>query len=418
MRHDENSFFFDRPAMLSRRTILLSGSALASLPGLALADSDGWYKHPEPTPAMFNGLCWQGSALARTLFHRQLLAWMATQGINPVLLDIQDHGDHHQALLRIASDEVGTLNLRERPRLWLGHDSLPKPVPGIGSPLSVPTPVVSLKEIFFALTHPGRSTVLAPEFAQFSTLLAHMQQRQATALWAQRVGWNWPDGDDSSWNHKFWNKGTPHSRETTYHAYRDAMVNPQKYAIGCYTAAKIALGMGLLDHAYRLQPNVALQRRTLTALWLNNDPLVGIEPSDLWSFEPGYDRAAPIVPGKTHSAVMVDQPRHMVPGDWVYFFNTDPVSYAKTGYEGSNAIYLGGGRFSDYYNDHGYSYGFEEKLDDVYQWRNQVFSRSRHFERAKVLSKEELLALEQSPDKGGVLLPWRLGPRLQLALSV
>lgn len=403
--------------MLSRRNLLLSGSALASLPGFALASSDHWYSQHKPTASSLDGLCWQGSAQARILFHRQLLAWMATQGIASTLLDIQDHGDHHQALLRIAPGEVGTLNLRERPRLWIGHDSLPKPVPGIGSPLSVPTPVVSLKEIFFALVHPGRSTVLAPEFATFSTLLTHMQQRQATALWAQRVGWNWPDGSDSVWNHKFWNKGTPHSRETTYHAYRDAMVNPQKYAIGCYTAAKIALGMGLLDHAYRLQPNAGLQRRTLSALWLNNDPLVGIEPSDLWSFEPGYDRAAPTIPGKTHGALVVDHPRHMVPGDWIYIFNTDPASYAKTGYEGSNAIYLGGGRFSDYYNDHGYSYAFEEKLDDVYQWRNQVFSRRRHFERAQVLSSEQLSGLERSPEQGGLLLPWRAFPHLHLATS-
>lgn len=259
--------------------------------------------------------------------------------------------------------------------------------------------------------------MLRAEHAHFNTFLTHMQQRQSTVLWAQRIGWRWPDGEDSRWNNALWDKGTPRSRALTYKAYLDALVNPQKYAVGCYTAAKLTLGLGLLDHAYRLHPNPTLQRRTLAALWLNQDPLVGIEPSSIWSFEPSYDSAAPVLPGKTHAAQWVDHPRHMIPGDWMYVFNTDPVTYAKTGYEGSNAIYLGGGRFSDYYNDHGYSYAFEEKLDDVYQWRNQVFSRQRHFDRAQVLSKAQLAALERTPAKGGLLLDWRVGPRMELAVS-
>lgn len=426
MGGDSTHFSFFQDTMLSRRNLLLSsGSSLASFaglaafPGLAHADSEHWKNNldgAETHKASLDGLCWSGTSEQRTLFERLLAAWMATQGLNASLLDIRDHGTHHQALLRTLPEEVGTLNLRERPRLWLGHDILPKPVPGIGSPLSVPTPVVSLKEIFLAFAHPGRATMLLPEHATFATFLAHMQQRQSTALWAQRIGFHWPDGDDSRWNAVHWNKGTPKTRAGTYAAYLDALVNPQKYAVGCYTAAKLALGLGLLDHAYRLNPSAAQQRRTLSALWLNQDPLVGIEPSDIWSFEPGFSSAAPSLPGKTHDALRVDQPRHMIPGDWLYIFNTDAATYAKTGYEGSNAIYLGGGRFSDYYNDHGFSYAFEEKLDDVYQWRNQVFSRQRDFANAKVLTPAQLKALERSPSEGGLLLPWRVSPKMALAM--
>lgn len=404
---------------MHRRLFLSSASSLAlsGLPFAAHADSDGWFQHKHNANLSLEGLCWSGPTQQRLVFEHELRAWMARQGIADHLLTIFDHKSHHQAILHIMDGEEGTLDLRSRPRLWLGQDTLPKPVPGIGSPLSVPTPVVSLKEIFLAFAHIGRATMLRPEHAHFKTFLTHMQQRQSTALWAQRIVWHWPDGGYSRWNPTFWDKGTPRSRAGTYKAYLDALVNPQKYAIGCYTAAKLTLGLGLLDNAYRLNPNRALQRRTLSALWLNQDPLVGIEPSSIWSFEPGYDSAAPVLPGKTHVAQWVDHPRHMVPGDWVYIFNTDPTTYAKTGYEGSNAIYLGGGRFSDYYNDHGYSYAFEEKLDDVYQWRNEVFSRRRHFDRAQVLSKSQLAALENTPTKGGLLLDWRVGPRMELATT-
>lgn len=410
-----NRLYFNWMTMISRRQLLLSAS---TIPGAVLASTAPPSAAHLPSPASsLDGLCWQGSSHSRALFEHFLRKWLTENSIREDLLTITSHPFHTQALLTLFHGEVGTLDLHHRPRLWLGHDVLDKPIPRtLETP--IPTTVVSIKEIFLAFISPGRATMLCPEHAQFSTFLTHMEQRQSTALWAQRIGWDWPDGEKAGWNKKYWNRGTPWTKESTYHAYLDAHVHPEKYAIGCYTAAKLAMGMGLLDYAYRLKPDHTLQRRTLDALWLNNDPLVGVEPSDVWYFEPGYDSAALVRPGTTHTYQNATHPRHMIPGDWVYFFNTDPITYDKTGYEGSNAIYLGHGRFSDYYNDHGFSYGFEEKLDDVYQWRNGVFSRSRHFEKSQILSSYQLSQLEKTPEQGGVLLPWRVFPKMELARGI
>ena len=105
-------------------------------------------------------------------------------------------------------------------------------------------------------------------------------------------------------------------------------------------------------------------------------------------------------------------PGHFVPGDWAYFLNTDPITYEKTGYEGSNAIYLGGNRFDDFYNDHDHSYTYEEKLDEVYQWRHEVFSRSRDADKVRPLTPKQLQDLSRSPSNGGLQLDYRVSPRL------
>lgn len=60
------------------------------------------------------------------------------------------------------------------------------------------------------------------------------------------------------------------------------------------------------------------------------------------------------------------------------------------------------------YNEHFYT--FEQRLDEVYQWRNHVFSRSRHFDKAQVLSKGDLVKLSGTQAQGGFVLPLRAVP--------
>jgi hypothetical protein len=102
---------------------------------------------------------------------------------------------------------------------------------------------------------------------------------------------------------------------------------------------------------------------------------------------------------------------NFIPGDWIYLLNTDAKSYQKTGYEGSNAIYLGMGKFSDYYNDHEHSFSFQQKSNEVYQWRNGVFSRSRDAAKVRPLTADDYERLRKSPGDGGILLAHRLVPR-------
>ncbi len=144
----------------------------------------------------------------------------------------------------------------------------------------------------------------------------------------------------------------------------------------------------------------------------DGDPLVGVEPPAVWDFEKDFGPATRLQPGKLLRLVRGVPPRHFVPGDWAYLLNTDPVTYEKTGYEGSNAIYLGRGRFDDYYDDHNHSYTFDEKLDEVYQWRNGVFSRSRDAALVRPLSAEDYERLSRTPAQGGLLLDLRLEPYL------
>jgi hypothetical protein len=105
-------------------------------------------------------------------------------------------------------------------------------------------------------------------------------------------------------------------------------------------------------------------------------------------------------------------PDSFIPGDWVYFLNTDPKTAQKTGYEGSNSIYMGRGRFDDYYNDNNHFYTYKEKIQEVYQWRNRVFSRSRDIARIQPLSAEEIARLSVDPKNGGLLVSYRATPIL------
>jgi hypothetical protein len=86
------------------------------------------------------------------------------------------------------------------------------------------------------------------------------------------------------------------------------------------------------------------------------------------------------------------------------------VTYEKTGYEGSNAIYLGRGKFDDYYNDNNHHYTYKDKLSEVYQWRHKVFSRERDVAKIHPLSASEIKELALTPELGGIQLSYRLSP--------
>ena len=68
-------------------------------------------------------------------------------------------------------------------------------------------------------------------------------------------------------------------------------------------------------------------------------------------------------------------------------------------------------RFDDYYDDNNHSYTYEQKLDEVYQWRNGVFSRMRDANKIKRLTAAEQLLLGNTPDSGGLQLDIRAVPR-------
>lgn len=299
--------------------------------------------------------------------------------------------------------QMPTLDFSRQPELGLRDEMVPLPKGPQGELVKVQT--VSRKEIALALMHPGRHTQSPCDLDE---LKDHIGIRQNLVAWAEKLSWQWPEGEPAQWNPKYWNRGTPTT--STLEAFYDAFRQQELYSIGCYTATKIVAVQGVLDYYARVRPNVARLGQVLTRLEADKDPLVGIEPAVMWRFEADYDPQDNDKPGKLLRLVHDVQPLNFIPGDWAYILNTDPVSYERTGYEGSNAIYLGRDLFDDYYHDHSHAYSYRKKLHEVYQWRNGVFSRNRDGHKVTPLSEVEILKLSQSPQEGGLVMPYRAVP--------
>jgi hypothetical protein len=194
-------------------------------------------------------------------------------------------------------------------------------------------------------------------------------------------------------------------------AFGDALKNQAKYSIGCYTATKIVIAYGVLDYYRRIRKDPVKTRLVEARPNDDGDPLVNVEPGEMWSFEQDFDPGDLDRPGKLVQVQRGVASRNFVPGDWVYLLNSDPVSSQKTGYEGSNAIYLGRNKFDDYYNDHRHAYTYQQKLDEVHQWRNGVFNRSRDAAKIQVLSGDDLDRLGRVPAEGGLVMGFRVIPQ-------
>jgi hypothetical protein len=202
------------------------------------------------------------------------------------------------------------------------------------------------------------------------------------------------------------------ARQVLSKALLDAFTNQHSYAIGCYTASKMVTLQGVVDFYQRVRGVKALSELVDGRVWADADPLVNIEPGDTWSFEEDFDPLEKGRPGKLVKMQADVAAKNFVPGDWAYMVNTDAGTHHKTGYEGSNALYLGRNLFDDYYDDHRHAYTYTEKLDEVYQWRNGVFSRSRDAAKLKPLSKQAFEQMGLTPEQGGMVMGYRLVPYL------
>lgn len=303
--------------------------------------------------------------------------------------------------------DTNTLNLKDRPELGIQDDVVTLPAKH-GVIISIKT--VSKKEIVLAMLQHGRLTKLKGAACDIDALKDHVAIRQNTVAWVEHLVWNWPDGDYARWNKKYWHKGTPKPGVALHDAFNDVFWNPDKYAVGCYTATKLVIVQSVLDYYRRIKNSPAQLQLVEQRLLHDQDPLVGIEPAKMWDFEKDFDPQDELRPGKFLKIKQDVMPMNFVPGDWVYFLNTDPVSYEKTGYEGSNAIYMGRNKFDDYYNDNNHSYTYKQKLDEVYQWRHGVFSRSRDFEKIKPITQQDIERLSKNPAEGGLLKSIRVSP--------
>lgn len=294
----------------------------------------------------------------------------------------------------------GTLFLAWQPQWALQDDTLTVPAGGGKSRL---LRTVSQKEIVLALLSPGRLTRFSGPACDAQALIDHVAVRQNIVLWTELLSWQWPDGASAYWNPHYWKDGTPRHGIALADALNDLFWHPSAYGFGCYTATKIVFVQGIYDYYRRVKHDPRQAQHILHRLTADGQPLVDIEPGAMWRFESDFDAQDLSRPGKLLRGVDGVAALNFVPGDWVYIRNTDPVSSQKTGYEGSNAIYMGRNRFDDYYNDNGHSYTFREKLDEVHEWRNGVFSRSRDYARLQPITYADIDRLGAPPELGGLL---------------
>jgi hypothetical protein len=269
---------------------------------------------------------------------------------------------------------------------------------------------VSKKEILLALLQSGRTTQFAGAACTPQAIQDQIGVRQNIVAWAESNELKWPNGGSALWNAKYWSHGNLKPNKPLHTAINDVFIHPQRYAIGCYTATKLIVIQGVLDYYRRIKKDAATTKLIEDRLTQDGDPLAYIEPGAAWYFEKEATPQDLSREGKMVAMSTGIASDNFVPGDWSYFLNTDPVTYEKTGYEGSNAIYLGRGKFDDYYNDNNHNYEYKDKLLEVYQWRHKVFSRERDVAKIHPLSAAEIKELSLTPERGGIQLSYRLSP--------
>ncbi|HUX90890.1 MAG TPA: hypothetical protein VMV48_09400 [Gallionellaceae bacterium] len=395
----------------SRLYFLLSGILAAPLFAVA-----GIQTHPEPVIRSVSATPREGilfSCEPRRIgkIEHGMDAYLSHLGISSdLVVKIADKQNGELVYtLNTPPDDTNTLNFKHRPELKIRDEAVTLPAKhGHGRIIHT----VSKKEIVLALLQHGRLTSFKGDACNLDALKDHVAIRQNTVAWAEHLTWVWPDGESAEWNEKYWDKGTPKPGVPLHVALNNVFMDQHKYSVGCYTATKFVEIQGVLDYYRRIKKSPAQLKLVEDRLLLDKDPLVGIEPARMWDFEKDFDPQDLNRPGKLLKIKEGVKAMNFVPGDWIYFQNTDPVSYEKTGYEGSNAIYMGRNKFDDYYDDNDHSYSYFQKLDEVYQWRNGVFSRSRDHDKIQPLTPQDIERLSRRPAEGGLLKSFRVSPYL------
>ena len=129
----------------------------------------------------------------------------------------------------------------------------------------------------------------------------------------------------------------------------------QLYAFSCYRATEYVIVLAIAQELQHCNP--ALHDR-LEKLWTER----------------------PIKSGQFHDVFLREQgsmesplpPRYFVPGDRTWFRNPDVDSADVSGFEGSWVMYLGGGKFSNFWKREA-PYTLTEKCLEIYHWRHAVY---------------------------------------------
>jgi len=362
-------------------------------------------------PVSSAGIVFQCNAQQLRQIKSAVDTFLASEGIDLSLIDTTRNGRAGTLSYSLAGPmaDAITLDLADRAALHIKEELIELPAADGGTRTVI---TVSKREILYAMLQTGRATAFDGRACDAQALVDQIGIRQNTVAWAESLSWQWPEGGPALWNKKYWNRGDLVKGHSLHEAVNDAFVNQEKYSIGCYTATKLVVIQGVLDYYRRIKKDLRTLALVQDQLMQDHDPLSHIEPGAMWHFEVDSSAADRARPGKLLTLKQEVAGKNFIPGDWAYFLNTDPVTYEKTGYEGSNAIYLGRGKFDDYYNDHHHFYTYKEKMHEVYQWRNKVFSSRRDVAKVSPLSAADFERLTGTPKKGGIQMDYRAVPML------
>ena len=379
------------------------------LSGIALALVCSEAAHGNTALATPGGLVFHCPGAPLQTLANALTGYLGSMGVaaQDYVRTVDEAAETVQFQLADQTQGSNTLNLVTRQEFDLKESQVQLPTRGQRL-RSVST--VSQKEIVLALLQNGRTTRFEKNACTLEALKDQVGVRQNTVAWAESLAWRWPNGNTARWNTTYWRQGNLQPRQPLHRAVMDVFLQPQKYSIGCYTATKLVIIQGILDYYRRIKKDAVTTAAIEKRLLQDGDPLSYIEPGTAWYFE---KESSPEDRKRSGKLVFLSQhipSDNFIPGDWSYFLNTDPVTYEKTGYEGSNAIYLGRGKFDDYYNDNNHSYTYKEKLQEVYQWRHHVFSRVRDVAKMQPLTPAEIDQLGEPPERGGPQLAYRMIP--------
>jgi hypothetical protein len=339
--------------------------------------------------------------------------YIANLGIDPKLIIVKESLDGTKLgfVLNTAEKDTNTINFSSRKEFGIKDDVVELPTKS-GKSRKVHT--VSKKEITLSLFQHGRLSEFKDEGCNIQAFKDHIGIRQNTAAWTEQLSWGFPNGKGSAWNKKYWDDSPMPKRGPLHKAINDLFMNPDRYSMGCYSASKSVMSQGLLDYYARVRPDSEKLAKIEKAMLADKAPLSDVEPGTAWDFIKSMTEEDLKVPGKILTVKKGVAKDNFIAGDWAYIKNTDDKSSEKAGYEGSNAVYLGRGNFDDYYGEMKYShYTFDEKINEVYQWRNGVFTASESSQKKKKpLTPEQFQQILEGPDDGGILSKNRIGPKV------
>lgn len=379
------------------------------------------------SPSSFkDGVLFNCGRSTNQVLHKQMIEFLDGLQIERqhYSLYFSSNGDQMGFVLSTPADDHNTLRLSQRPEYNIKPDWIRLPID------TKDKPVVSKKEIVLSLFQHGRLTEFKREACDIQSFKDHIGIRQNIVAWVEKKRFIFPGRNSSAFNPVYWKDYARWNTDPIKYgpiavqAIHDIFTT-RGYRMGCLTAAKVSMLHGITDYYTRIRPDEFRLKKAIESLFAYGEPLQDPDPGFIWKdFRDTTQAELSRTEGKFLEATIEVSKFNFVPGDWVYFKNTHLASSRTRGDEGSNAIYLGGNNFNNFYNlpfspdlagkTYPSTYTTEQKVSIIASWGGKVPP-------GKIVDPNLFNRLMESPSRdkdgyiiydGGFLLRHRLTPRV------